>query len=69
MPLIEIGKLLEDAYQVKIKIDSDHLQRYRLTAEFQNKPLEYVLEVITATTNSAYVITGKNIKIYEKAFK
>jgi transmembrane sensor len=66
LPLPEVVELLEAAFDVKIEVDGRGLQNCRLTAEFENKSLQYMVEIISATVNSSYSITGNNIKIYGK---
>jgi ferric-dicitrate binding protein FerR (iron transport regulator) len=65
-PLSEVTKLLEDAFQVDIQLFGTSLNNCRLTAEFQDKPLDYILQIITMTINSSYKRENNKIKIYGK---
>ena len=54
---------LEDAFNVSIKIDTKKLATCRLSAQFDNKPLSYILDVINATLNTTYKKEGNTIYI------
>jgi transmembrane sensor len=54
---------LEDAFSVDIKFDSKKFNDCRITAEFANKPLTYILEVINATLNTTYIQQGNTYSI------
>lgn len=58
--LAEVGQLLEDVYQRKIKIDTA-IQSLKLTAEFDNQSLEEVLEVIAITLDIEYELTRETV--------
>ena len=50
--LIDACKYLAHAFNVDIKIDPKKFGECRLTAQFDNKSLNYILEVINATFNT-----------------
>jgi ferric-dicitrate binding protein FerR (iron transport regulator) len=66
LPVPNVVHLLEDAFAVKIQIASDELLKCRLSAEFEDKSLDYILNIITITLNGSYTQNRTNIKIYGK---
>lgn len=52
--LVDIIKRLSIAYQKKISIKDTTLAQLRISSVFDNKRLEYVLDVITSTLNLKY---------------
>jgi ferric-dicitrate binding protein FerR (iron transport regulator) len=63
IPLIDAFKYMEDAFDMKIKFDDKKFSACRLTAEFENKTIGYILNVISATFDINYQISGKNINV------
>ena len=63
IPLIEACQYLTHAFNVEIQIDREKFADCRLTAQFDNKSLAYILEVINATFNTTYKQEGNNIII------
>jgi len=61
--LTEACKYLAHAFNVEIKIDEDKFSDCRLTAQFDNKSVSYILEVINATFNTTYKKDGNIITI------
>jgi hypothetical protein len=58
MRLAEIIQVLEDAFGSTIKTESPGLLNCRLTAQFENKPLDYIMDIIAATLNLSYSKIG-----------
>jgi transmembrane sensor len=54
IPLTEACQYLAKAFDVQIKPDTQKLAGCRLSAQFDNKPLTYILDVISATLNTTY---------------
>jgi transmembrane sensor len=54
---------LERAFNVVIKIDEQKFSACRLSAEFNNKSLDYILDIISATFNSSYKKDANRIYI------
>jgi len=54
---------IEDAFNVTINFDHKKFAACRLTAEFESKPMNYILDVISATLDINYKISGRNIDI------
>jgi ferric-dicitrate binding protein FerR (iron transport regulator) len=52
--LTEACQYLEKAFNIQIKPDTQKLAGCRLSAQFDNKPLNYILDVISATLNTTY---------------
>ena len=59
-PLSEVGPLLEEVYQRTVVVDQAS-RNLRLTARFDDQPLEEVLEVIALTLNVRYRVEGDTI--------
>ena len=58
--LSEVGSLLEEVYQRTVVVDQAS-RNLRLTARFDDQPLEEVLEVIALTLNVRYRVEGDTI--------
>lgn len=69
MALREAFKYLEVAFNVTINFDDKKFSGCRLTAEFENKPMNYILDVISATLDINYKISGKTIHIIGEGCK
>jgi ferric-dicitrate binding protein FerR (iron transport regulator) len=54
--LSSIVKYLEKAYSKKIVLENDFIAKCKMTSSFDNKPIEYILDVIAATLNISYYI-------------
>ncbi len=54
---------LEEAFGVEIRIGDAKTAKCRFTAQFNNKSLAYILEVINATLNTTYTQEGNIISI------
>jgi transmembrane sensor len=52
--LVEACHYLEKAFNVRIKPDAQRFAGCRFSAQFDNKPLHYILDVINATLNTTY---------------
>lgn len=57
---------IEKMYDVKIHFTDPETASYRLFARFENKSLEYVLDVIKAADDLDYTIKGKDVYIAKK---
>lgn len=58
MRLSEIIAVLEGAFGVPIKTEDPRLLNCRLTAQFESKPLDYIMDIIAATLNLSYSKKG-----------
>jgi len=63
MSLADASHYLEEAFGVDIRIGDAKTPKCRLTAQFNNKSLAYILEVINATLNTTYTQEGNIISI------
>jgi transmembrane sensor len=54
---------LEKTFGVVITADDNRLLQCRMSARFENKPLEYILDVMSATLNIKYTIKGNKVHI------
>jgi transmembrane sensor len=63
LPLSEACHYLERSFNVSIKMQEENFTDCRITAQFDNKPLAYILDVMAATVNASYSIEGKNVHI------
>ena len=63
-PLSEVGALLEQAYRQAVAVDSA-VADLTLTAEFDDQPLEEVLEVIALTLDVRYRVQSDTIFLEE----
>jgi transmembrane sensor len=64
--LARISVYLEKAFGVTIVADNNKLRQCRLTAQFENKSLRYIMDVIAATLNIEYSIHGNTVSIKGK---
>lgn len=56
-------RYLEKAFNVNISIDAQQFAGCRLSAQFDNKSLPYILNIINATLNTTYQQQGNSILI------
>jgi ferric-dicitrate binding protein FerR (iron transport regulator) len=63
LSFIEACGYIETAFNVVIKFDKQKFAACRLSAEFNNKSLDYILNIISATLNSSYKKQGDTIYI------
>lgn len=56
-------RYLEKAFNVTIAIDAQQFAGCRLSAQFDNKSLSYILNIINATLNTTYQQQGNTIRI------
>lgn len=68
-PLNEVIHYLNKTYYANIQMKGEELQHLVLTAQFEKKPVEFILNVIQLTfnlkltqENNAYILSEKNIK-------
>ena len=61
--LTEVCDYLEKAFNVTIKLDAEKFAECRLTAQFKDKTLTYILDVINATLNTTYTQNSNTIYI------
>ncbi|NOR74784.1 MAG: DUF4974 domain-containing protein [Draconibacterium sp.] len=57
-PLSEVVRCLEKVYHVEIKLTEPELETLKLTAQFDKKPIDLVLDVVRLTFNLE--LTGEN---------
>lgn len=57
-----VARKLEQLYDVEISFADPAMESYKLFARFNDKPLGYILDVIKATDNLDYTISGKQIR-------
>jgi hypothetical protein len=62
-PFLEICKYLEKSFGIRIEVDRKKFETCRLTAQFDNQPLEYIMDVITATVNATYKVSNSVVSI------
>ncbi len=63
-----VSATLSKAYHKKIIIRDPEIAKLKISSNFENKPLEYILEVIATTLNINYTTNHTNDEIYfEKA--
>ncbi|SFO97458.1 FecR family protein [Chitinophaga sp. YR627] len=60
--LAVVARRLEQLYDVEITFADPAMAHYKLFAKFNDKPLNYILNVIKATDNLDYTIDGKKIR-------
>jgi ferric-dicitrate binding protein FerR (iron transport regulator) len=60
MPLEEICNHLQKAFGIAIILENDFSQ-CRVTAQFLNQPVNYILDVISATLNIHYYKSGNTV--------
>ncbi len=63
VPFIEVCRYLEKAFNVHIQVDGEKFRQCRLTAQFNNKSLVYIMDIISATLGSSYRKQGNIIYI------
>jgi ferric-dicitrate binding protein FerR (iron transport regulator) len=63
LPFVDACRYLEKAFNIIIKLDEQKFAECRLSAEFNNKSLDYILDIISATLNSSYKKQGNTIYI------
>lgn len=61
--LIDACRYLENAFHVNIQLDERQFAGCRLSAQFDNKPLDYILGIIDATFNTTHQQEGDTIHI------
>lgn len=61
--LKEITDQLQKAYDIKIIIANKNLENCTLSSSFDNKPIEYIFEVLAMTLNIQYRIEQKTVYI------
>lgn len=61
--LKEIASQLQKAYGIKIIITNKKLENCTLSSSFDNKPIEYIFEVLAMTLNIQYRIEQKTVYI------
>ncbi len=59
--LKKVARVLENHFNVEIKIKDKRLKRRRLTANFDNMELDTILEIIKATLGIDYIKKGNTI--------
>jgi transmembrane sensor len=64
LTLPEVCAYLENSFDVRIRVGQEKLGNCRITAQFDNKPLDYILDVISATLNTSYKKEGSTIYIH-----
>ena len=57
---------LENAFSIDVQYDKMLFKDCRITAEFANKPVNYILDVISATLNATYTREGNTFNITGK---
>lgn len=63
MPLSEILVSLENAFAVTVTTDNKKLLQCRITADFHNESITYVMDVIAATLGLTYTIQESKINL------
>lgn len=63
LSLLEVCRYLEKSFDVRIDMDREKFSDCRITAQFDNKPLSYILDVIAATVNATYKINNEQVYI------
>lgn len=61
-PLLVVARKLEQLYNVEISFADPVIANYKLFATFEDKPLNYILEVIKATDDLDYTVDGQQIR-------
>ncbi|MGB8193936.1 MAG: FecR family protein, partial [Chitinophagaceae bacterium] len=57
----QVCRYLEKSFDVTIELKTEKLAGCRITAQFDNKSLDYILDVINATVNTSYTRKGNHI--------
>ncbi len=55
-PIQKVIERMENWYNVKIRLEDEHLEKYRFTGTFENEPLEEILNVFGLTSPLKYEI-------------
>ena len=63
--LAEVAKVLEEHFEVEIKINDKKISGRRLTADFDNMELLTILEIIKTTLGIDYRIDNNNIEFFQ----
>ena len=66
-PMSEVKKALENAYQVNVVFDNDLLSQCRISTQFQDKSLQYVLDIIATSLNIQYKRENNTVHFYGHA--
>ena len=64
--LEDVAKTLKSVYGITVDFDNQELARCLLTAKFQNRPVEEVIEIIAATFNIQYQTDDESIVLIGK---
>ena len=59
MPLNEVFKCLEKTYHVKIEVLEPELNNLKLNAQFEEKPIDFILNVVSLTFNINLSVDGE----------
>jgi transmembrane sensor len=68
-PLSEVCQYLEKSFDTPVHLDETIFKDCRITAQFDNSSLSYILDVIAATVNFSYTIKNKEVFIQGKGCK
>ena len=63
LPLTEACRYMEKSFGIRIDIDKEKFNDCRITAQFDDKPLDYILEVVTATVDASYRKSNEQVYI------
>jgi transmembrane sensor len=66
LPLSQVIVSLEEALGVKIILADVALRTCRLTSDFHQQSLDYILEILSTTVNGSFTKTGNTIYLYGK---
>jgi transmembrane sensor len=66
LPLSVVCNYLEKSFNTRIQFDEKVFNECRITAQFDNSPLNYILDVIAATINFKYTIKNNQVFIQGK---
>lgn len=59
----EVFEILEQSYNIKIVYDKDVVKHCTLTASLGDEPLQEKLNMITASLDASYVISGDSVRL------
>lgn len=62
-PLIDIARLLDRTFNVRIDLQGKELESYTLTADFNQLNLVSIMEIISQSLNLQYEISGDHIRL------
>jgi ferric-dicitrate binding protein FerR (iron transport regulator) len=65
MPLGQAKEVLESVYNVRVLFDDPLLAKYRINTKFNKAPLQYVLDVISASLDIRYKIENKTVYFFD----